>query len=82
MIAAGEGEENWGGGHVAVVLSRGAEYGRGGGGAGALGILPATAANGDVAEGAAVGPVSAAGLTEVAGLREVIVVVVAEFCVG
>ena len=44
---------------------------------GALGFA-ATAADGDVAEDAAFGPVAAAVLAEVAGLREVVVVVVAE----
>ncbi|KAI8528817.1 hypothetical protein RHMOL_Rhmol12G0177300 [Rhododendron molle] len=49
----------------------------GGFGLGALG-LAAAAADGDVAEYAALGPVAAAGLAEVAGLGEVVVVVVAE----
>lgn len=44
---------------------------------GALG-LPAAAADGDVAEDAAFGPVTAAAFTEVARLREVVVIVVAE----
>ena len=51
-------------------------------GAGALGVFAAAAADGDVAEGAAVGPVAAAGLAEVAGLGVVVVVVVAELGVG
>ncbi|PON82987.1 hypothetical protein TorRG33x02_211930 [Trema orientale] len=40
--------------------------------------LPATTADGNVAEDAAFGPVAAAVLAEMAGLREVVVVVVAE----
>jgi len=51
-------------------------------GAGALGVLAAASADGDVAEGAAVGPVAAAGLAEVARLGVVVVVVVAELGVG
>lgn len=50
--------------------------------AGAFGVLAAATADGDVAERAAVGPVAAARLAEVAGLREIVVVVVAEFGVG
>lgn len=50
--------------------------------AGAFGVLAAATADGDVAEGATVGPVPAAGFAEVAGLGEVVVVVVAELCVG
>lgn len=42
-------------------------------------VFPAAAADGDVAEGAAFGPVAAASLAEMAGLREVVVVVVTEF---
>ncbi|KAI3416881.1 BSD domain-containing protein [Psidium guajava] len=53
-------------------------YGRGLGLGGALGF-PAAAADGDVAEDAALGPVPPAALAEVAGLGEVVVVVVAEF---
>lgn len=53
-----------------------------GGGAGALGVLAGAAADGDVAEGPAMSPVATAGLAEVAGLREVVVVVVAELGVG
>lgn len=56
--------------------------GENGCGAGAFGGFAAAATDGDVAEGAAVGPVTAAGLTEVTGLREVVVVVVAELGVG
>lgn len=41
--------------------------------------LAAAAADGDVAEDAALGPVAAAVLAEVAGLGEVVVVVIAEF---
>lgn len=55
--------------------------GGGAGGAGAAG-LAAAPADGDVAEGAALGPVAAAGLAEVAGLGEAVVVVIAEFGVG
>lgn len=51
-------------------------------GARAFGVLPAAPADGDVAEGAAVGPVAAARLAEVARLREVIVIVVTELGVG
>ena len=54
----------------------------GGGGAGALGVLAGAAADGDVPEGPTVSPVATAGLAEVAGLREVVVVVVAELSVG
>ena len=52
--------------------------------AGALATLvaAAAAADGDVAQGATARPVSAASLAEVAGLREGIIVEVAEFCVG
>lgn len=45
-------------------------------------VLAATAADGDVAQGAAARPVAPARLAEVARLREAVVVVVAEFCVG
>ena len=41
-------------------------------------VLSASAADGDVAEGAAAGPVSLAGLAEVARLGQAVVVVVAE----
>lgn len=44
-------------------------------------VLAAAAADGNVAEGAATGPVSLAGLAEVARLREAVVIVVAELCV-
>ena len=44
-------------------------------------ILAAAPADGDVPQRAAFGPVSAAALAEVAGLREAVVVVVAELCV-
>ena len=44
----------------------------------ALGVLAGAASDGDVAESATVGPVAAAGLAEVAGLGEVVVVVVTE----
>ncbi|KAK8950469.1 hypothetical protein KSP40_PGU006459 [Platanthera guangdongensis] len=44
-------------------------------------VFPAAAANGNVSEGSALGPVSPAALAEVSGLREAVVVVVAEFCV-
>lgn len=61
--------------------------GRGGGGTiGADGLaaagFAAATADGDVAEGAAFGPVSAAGFAEVAGLREAVVVEVAELGAG
>jgi len=71
----------------AGLVQAGEEAGRGGGGGGGdawfelLG-LPAAAADGDVTEGAAFGPVAAAGLAEVAGLAQAVVVVVAELCVG
>ena len=45
-------------------------------------VSAACAADGDVAEGAASGPVALAGFAEVARLREAVVVVVAEFGVG
>ena len=45
-------------------------------------VLAGATANGDVPESATVGPVTAAGLAEVAGLREVVVVVVTELGVG
>ncbi|KAL8251123.1 hypothetical protein R6Q59_034816 [Mikania micrantha] len=48
----------------------------------AFGVLPAATADGYVTEGAAVGPVAAAGLAEMTRLGEVVVVVVAEFGVG
>jgi len=51
-------------------------------GAGALGVLAAATADGDVAECAAMGPVPATGLAEVARLGVVVVVVVAELGVG
>ena len=51
-------------------------------GARALGILAAATADGDVAEGAAMGPVPATGFAEVARLGVVVVVVVAELGVG
>jgi hypothetical protein len=47
-------------------------------GRGRRGALARAAADGDVAEGSALGPVSPAGLAEVARLRRVVVVVVAE----
>jgi len=50
--------------------------------AGALGVAPAPAADGHVAERAAAGPVAAARLAEVARLRERVVVEVAELGVG
>lgn len=49
---------------------------------GALGVLAAAATHRNVAESAALGPVAAAVLAEVAGLGEIVVVVVAEFSVG
>lgn len=45
-------------------------------------VLPAAAANGDVAEGAAAGPVALAGLAEMSGLGEAVIVVVAELGIG
>ena len=45
-------------------------------------VPPAAAADGDAPQGAASGPVPPAGLAEVAGLREAVVVEVAKFCVG
>lgn len=45
-------------------------------------VLPAAAADGNVPEDSAFGPVAAAGLAEMAGLREVVVVVVAELRVN
>lgn len=62
-------------------LRGGARLPHGCGDEGAL-VLAAAAADGDVAEGAAFGPVAAARLAEMARLREVVVVVVAKFCVG
>lgn len=65
-------------------MRRGEEGGGVGGDAGGdvgprpLGVLSAAAADGYVAEGAAVSPVPTAGLAEVARLGEVVVVVVAE----
>ncbi len=53
-----------------------------GGGARPLGVLTGATADGDVTEGPTVGPVATAGLAEVAWLREVVVVVVAELGVG
>lgn len=50
--------------------------------AGALGILAGTAADGDVSERAAFGPVTAAVLAVMARLGEVVIVVIAEFGVG
>uniref|UniRef100_A0A8R7UKR1 Uncharacterized protein n=1 Tax=Triticum urartu TaxID=4572 RepID=A0A8R7UKR1_TRIUA len=55
--------------------------GRGLGGLGAL-VAAAAAPDGDVAERAAAGPVASAGLAEVTGLREGVVVEVAELGVG
>ena len=52
-------------------------FGGRGFGLGALGFVR-TAADGDIAEDAAFGPVSVAALAEMARLREVVVVVVAE----
>lgn len=49
---------------------------------GAFGVFAAATADGYVAEGAAVGPVTAAGLAEVTWLRVVVVVVVTELGVG
>lgn len=46
--------------------------------AGALGVLAGATADGDVAESPAVSPVATAGLAEVTGLREIVVIVVAE----
>lgn len=54
----------------------------GGGSARALGVLSGPATYRDVAEGSSVSPVAAAGLAEVAGLGEVVVVVVAELGIG
>lgn len=54
----------------------------GGGGGGAFGALTGAATDGYVTEGAAFSPVTAAVLAEMAGLRQVIVVVVTEFGVG
>lgn len=45
----------------------------------ALGVLTGSAADGDVAKSATVSPVTAAGFAEMARLREIIVIVVAEF---
>ena len=45
-------------------------------------VLAGAAADWDVAEGAAFGPVATACFAEVSGLREAVVVVVAEFGVG
>lgn len=62
--------------------------GRSGGGGGiggvALGalVLAASAANGDVAEGAASGPVALAGFAKVARLRQAVVVVVTKLGIG
>lgn len=49
---------------------------------GAALVLAAATADGDIAEGPAFGPVTAAGLAEVARLSEVVVVVVTKFGVG
>lgn len=51
-------------------------------GAGALAALASATADGDVAKRSAFGPVAATVLAEMAGLREVVVVVVAELGVG
>ncbi|KAE8699442.1 hypothetical protein F3Y22_tig00110578pilonHSYRG00081 [Hibiscus syriacus] len=51
-------------------------------GGGASGVLAGTATDGDVTKGAAFGPVTTAVLAEMAGLRQVVVVVVTEFSVG
>jgi len=51
------------------------------GGLGAA-VLAAAAADGDVAERAAFGPVASAGFAEIAGLRQAVVVVVTEFGVA
>ena len=45
-------------------------------------VLAAAAADGDIAKGAALRPVAATGLAEVAWLRRAVVVVVAELGVG
>ena len=45
-------------------------------------VLATAAADGDVAERAAFGPVASAGFAEIAGLRQAVVVVVTEFGVG
>ena len=45
-------------------------------------VLATATTDGDVAEGATFGPVAAAGFTEVSGLGQAVVVVVAEFGVG
>ena len=55
--------------------------GRGRGRGGAFVFTTATA-DGDVAEGAALSPVTAAGFAKVSRLREAVVVVVAKFGVG
>ena len=52
------------------------------GGGGAFGVLAGTATDGDVTKGAAFGPVTSAVLAEMAGLRQVVVVVVTEFSGG
>ena len=54
----------------------------GGRGGGALGALAGTATDGDVTKGAAFSPVTTAVFAEMAGLRQVVVVVVTEFSVG
>ena len=51
-------------------------------GARALSVFAGPTADWDVTEGATVSPVATAGLAEVARLREVVVVVVAELGVG
>lgn len=43
-------------------------------------VLPATSTNRNIAKGSSLGPVPSAGLAEMARLRKVIVVVVAELC--
>lgn len=45
-------------------------------------VLPVAAADGDVSQGAPAGPVPTAGLAYVAWLREAVIVIIAEFCVG
>ncbi|MFS7974044.1 hypothetical protein Hanom_Chr09g00863821 [Helianthus anomalus] len=89
IMFSGEREQDRGGGgwgHVSIFKNGSVgvvESGGGGGGeTGTFGVFAAAAADGDVSEGAAVGPVAAAGLAEVTGLGEVVVVVVAEFGVG
>lgn len=89
MIGAEREEERgWRGGVAEVVGGEGGGVcGCGGAGAGAgdgaraFGVLAAPAADWDVAERAAVGPVAAARLAKVARLGEVIVIVVAKLSV-